>query len=213
MEIGREHKACDQGCTKRGFGHPPDIGILDTDVPLEASRADPKGPKGRCWVEDLGSLNGTRCHTTAEGRTNVCPSSTATPHGRRCGRPRVQARRGPYMTIAFKGGRQGGGDQWREPSPGRVRVGTGIQSFERLMGRWGCSTWGGFGQLTRTASCDRGSDRIPVRGANTVALDGRRRDGRASSRDVASRIAVQSVAKPPAAPDKRDRHPAGDLSR
>src|SRR3989454_3504978 len=60
MEIGREHKACDQGCTKRGFGRPPDIGILDTERFLSKHHARIlKDPKGRCWVEDLGSLNGT----------------------------------------------------------------------------------------------------------------------------------------------------------
>src|SRR5439155_964635 len=60
MEIGRDHKACDQGCTKRGVGHPPDIGILDTERYLSKHHARIlKDPKGRCWVEDLGSLNGT----------------------------------------------------------------------------------------------------------------------------------------------------------
>jgi len=60
MEIGRDHKSCDQGCTKKGFGHPPEIGILDAERYLSKHHARIlKDGKGRCWIEDLGSLNGT----------------------------------------------------------------------------------------------------------------------------------------------------------
>src|SRR2546430_7767174 len=55
MEIGRDHKSCDQSCTKRGFGHPPEIGILDAERYLSKHHARVlKDGKGRCWIEDLG---------------------------------------------------------------------------------------------------------------------------------------------------------------
>src|SRR5467141_3685948 len=60
MEIGRDHKSCYESCTKKGFGRPPEIGILDAERYLSKHHARiVKDPKGRCWIEDLGSLNGT----------------------------------------------------------------------------------------------------------------------------------------------------------
>jgi len=49
--------------------------------------------------------------------------------------------------------------------------------------------------VTRTASWRSRFGPHSGRGANTVALDGRRRDGGHRRGDVASRIAVQSVAQ------------------
>jgi len=122
--------------------------ILDTERYSRASRADPKGPE-RPFVGSRTSEASTARDVTRR-RKDVPTSAqvqTATPHGRRCGRLVTSPGRGPYMTIAFKGGRQGGGDQWREPSPGRVRVrGPGIQSFERSWEDGLPRTWGGFGQ-------------------------------------------------------------------
>src|ERR687888_515411 len=60
MEIGRDHKECDESCAKKGFGRPPEIGILDTERYLSKHHARiVRDEKGRCWLEDLGSLNGT----------------------------------------------------------------------------------------------------------------------------------------------------------
>src|SRR5438105_14185445 len=60
MEIGRDHKSCDQGCTKKGFGRPPEIGILDTERYLSKHHArNLSAPKSRCCIADVGRVNGT----------------------------------------------------------------------------------------------------------------------------------------------------------
>src|SRR5216117_1335045 len=111
MEIGRDHKACDQGCTKRGFGHPPDIGILDTERYLSKHHARIlKDPKGRCWVEDLGSLNGTAMSHDGGRTYQRLPKFKRQPLTDGDVVALVyKPGRGPYMTIAFKGGRRQGG--------------------------------------------------------------------------------------------------------
>jgi len=113
MEIGRDHKACDQSCTKRGFRRPPDIGILDTERYLSKHHTRiVKDPKGRCWIEDLGSLNGTAMSHDGGRTYRQIP-----------GFKRQELTdgdvvalvwkpgRGPYMTIAFKGGTRTGGQR------------------------------------------------------------------------------------------------------
>ncbi|OLD90393.1 hypothetical protein AUG86_03280 [Euryarchaeota archaeon 13_1_20CM_4_64_14] len=111
MEIGRDHKSCDQGCTKKGFGHPPEIGILDTERYLSKHHARIlKDGKGRCWIEDLGSLNGTAMSHDGGRTYRQIPGFK---------REKLtdgdvvalvyKPGRGPYMTIAFKGGRRRGG--------------------------------------------------------------------------------------------------------
>ncbi len=111
MEIGRDHKSCDQSCAKRGFERPPEIGILDSERYLSKHHARIlKDQKGRCWIEDLGSLNGTAMSHDGGRTYQTIP-----------GFKRQQLNdgdvvalvykpgRGPYMTIAFKGGRRRGG--------------------------------------------------------------------------------------------------------
>jgi serine/threonine protein kinase len=106
MEIGRDHKSCDQRCTKDGFGSPPEIGIVDTEQYLSKHHARiSKDGKGRCWIEDLGSKNGTAM--SHDGGRTYRPIR---------GRKRqlltdgdvvalvYKPGKGPYMTIAFKGG-------------------------------------------------------------------------------------------------------------
>jgi len=111
MEIGRDHKSCDQSCTKRGFGHPPEIGILDAERYLSKHHARIlKDGKGRCWIEDLGSLNGTAMSHDGGRTYRQIPGFK---------REKLtdgdvvalvyKPGRGPYMTIAFKGGRRRGG--------------------------------------------------------------------------------------------------------
>src|SRR2546421_392923 len=100
----------------------PSVPAQLSDVVIRAMAFDPerylskhharilKDPKGRCWVEDLGSLNGTAMSHDG-GRTY-----------QRLPKFKRQALtdgdvvalvykpgRGPYMTIAFKGGRRQGG--------------------------------------------------------------------------------------------------------
>src|SRR3989449_836008 len=111
MEIGRDHKSCDQSCTKKGFGRPPEIGILDGERYLSKHHARIlKDPKGRCWIEDLGSLNGTamshdggRTYRQIRGfkREELTDGDVVALV--------YKPGRGPYMTIAFKGGRRRGG--------------------------------------------------------------------------------------------------------
>src|SRR5213080_2328989 len=111
MEIGRDHKSCDQSCTKKGFGRPPEIGILDGERYLSKHHARIlKDPKGRCWIEDLGSLNGTamshdggRTYQQIPGfkRQELTDGDVVALV--------YKPGRGPYMTIAFKGGRRQGG--------------------------------------------------------------------------------------------------------
>jgi serine/threonine protein kinase len=111
MEIGRDHKTCDQSCTKKGFGHPPDIGILDSERYLSKHHARiRKDPKGRCWIEDLGSLNGTAMSHDGGRTYEPIPGFKRQPliDGDVVALV-YKPGRGPYMTIAFKGGRRAGG--------------------------------------------------------------------------------------------------------
>lgn len=111
MEIGRDHKACDNGCAKKGFGRPPDIGILDPERYLSKHHARVlKDAKGRCWIEDLGSLNGTamshdggRTYRKIPGfkRQELADGDVVALV--------YKPGKGPYMTIAFKGGQRTGG--------------------------------------------------------------------------------------------------------
>jgi serine/threonine protein kinase len=111
MEIGRDHKACDRGCTKKGFGRPPDIGILDTERYLSKHHARiVKDPKGRCWIEDLGSLNGTAM--SHDGGRTYRPIPGFKRQELTDGDVVAlvyKKGRGPYMTISFKGGKRSGG--------------------------------------------------------------------------------------------------------
>jgi len=111
MEIGRDHKSCDRSCTKKGFGHPPDIGILDSERYLSKHHARIlKDQKGRCWVEDLGSLNGTAM--SHDGGRTYRPIPEFKRQQLTDGDVVAlvyKPGRGPYMTIAFKGGRRRGG--------------------------------------------------------------------------------------------------------
>jgi len=108
MEIGRDHKACDRHCRQKGFGRPPEIAILDSERYLSKHHLRVvKDPKGRCWVEDLGSLNGSAMSHDGGRTYQVIPGFK---------RQRLtdgdvlalvyRPGRGPYMTIAFKVGRQ-----------------------------------------------------------------------------------------------------------
>jgi serine/threonine protein kinase len=106
MEIGRDHKTCDDGCSKKGFGRPPEIGILDAERYLSKHHARIlRDPKGRCWIEDLGSLNGTAMSHDGGRTYQQIPGFTK----QQLTDGDVVALvykpgRGPYMTIAFKGG-------------------------------------------------------------------------------------------------------------
>ena len=111
MQIGRDHKSCDKHCTKRGFGRPPDIGILDPERYLSKHHARvSKDRKGRCWIEDLGSLNGTAMSHDGGGSYRRIPEFKRQPLTDGDVVALVYKRgKGPYMTIAFKGGRRAGG--------------------------------------------------------------------------------------------------------
>jgi len=106
MEIGRQHPSCDKNCTASGFGNPPEIAIQDAEKYLSKHHARiSMDGKGRCWIEDLGSLNGTAM--SHDGGRTYRPI-----HGR--ARKKLtdgdvvalvyKQGKGPYMTIAFKGG-------------------------------------------------------------------------------------------------------------
>src|SRR5207244_1370977 len=106
----KDPQACDQGRTKKGYGHPPEIGILDTERYLSKHHARIlKDGKGRCWIEDLGSLNGTamshdggRTYRQIPGfKREKLTDGDVVALGYKPGR-------GPYMTIAFTGGRPRG---------------------------------------------------------------------------------------------------------
>src|SRR3990170_3700291 len=106
MEIGREHKACDGACSKNGFGRPPDIGILDGERYLSKHHARiSKDRKGRCWIEDLGSLNGT-ARSSDGGRTyqQIPPRKRQRLADGDVVALVYKPGKGPYMTIEFKGG-------------------------------------------------------------------------------------------------------------
>lgn len=111
MEIGRDHKSCDESCTKKGFGRPPDIGILDAERYLSKHHARIlKDRKGRCWIEDLGSLNGTAMSHDGGRTYQQLPGFSRQPLKDGDVVALVYRRgKGPYMTIAFKGGRRTGG--------------------------------------------------------------------------------------------------------
>jgi serine/threonine protein kinase len=111
MEIGRDHKSCDKGCTKKGFGRPPAIGILDSERYLSKHHARiRKDQKGRVWIEDLGSLNGTAM--SHDGGRTYKPIPEFKRQKLTDGDVVAlvyKPGKGPYMTIAFKGGRRHGG--------------------------------------------------------------------------------------------------------
>jgi serine/threonine protein kinase len=110
MEIGREHKTCDDGCAKKGFGRPPEIGILDAERYLSKHHARiVRDPKGRCWIEDLGSLNGTAMSHDGGRTYHQIPGFTKQELADGDLVALVyKPGRGPYMTIAFKGGQSRG---------------------------------------------------------------------------------------------------------
>jgi serine/threonine protein kinase len=111
MEIGRDHKSCDESCAKKGFGRPPEIGILDAERYLSKHHARIlKDPKGRCWIEDLGSLNGTAMSHDGGRTYQQIPGSKRyeLTDGDLIALV-YKPGRGPYMTIAFKGGQARGG--------------------------------------------------------------------------------------------------------
>ncbi|TLZ44510.1 MAG: FHA domain-containing protein [Methanobacteriota archaeon] len=111
MEIGRDHKTCDQSCAKKGFGHPPEIGILDTERYLSKHHARiVKDPKGRCWIEDLGSMNGTAMSHDGGRTYRQIPGFKKQELADGDVLALVyKAGKGPYMTITFKGGTRRGG--------------------------------------------------------------------------------------------------------
>src|SRR5207249_900861 len=142
MEIGRDHKSCDQSCTKKGFGRPPEIGILDGERYLSKHHARIlKDPKGRCWIEDLGSLNGTamshdggRTYRQIRGfkREELTDGDVVALV--------YKPGRGPYMTIAFKGGRRHGRTQSRRDREPDRRPGRGPNAPPALDERGGHPT-------------------------------------------------------------------------
>lgn len=111
MEIGRDHKSCDKRCTKKGFRRPPAVGILDSERYLSKHHARIlKDQKGRCWIEDLGSLNGTAM--SHDGGRSYRPIPEFKRQQLTDGDVVAlvyKPGKGPYMTIAFKGGRRRGG--------------------------------------------------------------------------------------------------------
>ena len=111
MEIGRDHKECDESCAKKGFGRPPEIGILDTERYLSKHHARiERDGKGRCWIEDLGSLNGTAMSHDGGRTYRQIPGfkKQELTDGDVVALV-YKPGRGPYMTIAFKGGTRTGG--------------------------------------------------------------------------------------------------------
>jgi serine/threonine protein kinase len=105
MEIGRDHKACDKSCSKNGSKRPPEIGIMDPERFLSKHHAKvSKDGSGRCWVEDLGSLNGTAMSSDGGRSYRQLPKFKR----QRLADGDVVALvykpgKGPYMTFAFKG--------------------------------------------------------------------------------------------------------------
>src|SRR5207245_9146309 len=100
-----------QTCTQTGCLRPHAIGILDAEryISKHHARGREDG-KGRCWIEDLGSLNGTamshdggRTYRQIPGfkREELTDGDVVALV--------YKPGRGPYMTIAFKGGRRRGG--------------------------------------------------------------------------------------------------------
>jgi serine/threonine protein kinase len=111
MEIGRDHKPCDGTCAKKGFDRPPEIAILDSERYLSKHHARiQKDSKGRCWIEDLGSLNGTAMSHDGGRTYQQIPGFKRQPltDGDVVALA-YKPGRGPYMTIAFKGGQTRGG--------------------------------------------------------------------------------------------------------
>lgn len=105
VEIGRSHATCDAGC-KNGFGRPPDIGIKDSEMYLSKHHARiSRDRKGRCWIEDLDSKNGTALSHDGGRTYRPIPGLVKEPLTDGDVVAIVyKSGRGPYMTIAFKGG-------------------------------------------------------------------------------------------------------------
>jgi len=104
MEIGREHKLCNKKCGNNGSGRPPDIGILDPERYLSKHHAKvTKDKKGRCWIQDMGSLNGTAM--SGDGGRSYRPIPRHKRQQLNDGDVVAlvyKSGKGPYMTIAFK---------------------------------------------------------------------------------------------------------------
>ena len=104
MQIGREHKSCDKRCSKNGYKHPPEIGIVDSELYLSKHHARlSKDGAGQCWIEDLGSLNGTAMSHDGGKSFRPIPEYKRQPLSDGDIVALVyKAGKGPYMTISFK---------------------------------------------------------------------------------------------------------------
>ncbi len=104
MQIGREHKSCDKRCSKNGYKHPPEIGIVDSELYLSKHHAKlSKDGTGQCWIEDLGSLNGTAMSHDGGKSFRPIPEYKRQPLSDGDIVALVyKAGKGPYMTISFK---------------------------------------------------------------------------------------------------------------
>jgi len=111
LEIGREHKSCNKRCTKNGFRRPPEIGIRDVEKYLSKHHARiSRDRQDRCWIEDLGSKNGTAMSHDGGRTYQAIPGYARQPLADGDVVALVyKPGKGPYMTIAFKSGSGRGG--------------------------------------------------------------------------------------------------------
>lgn len=103
--VGRDHPFCDESCTANGFNDAPDIPIMDGEKYISKHHARISiDKKGQCWIEDLGSLNGTAM--SHDGGRTYHPMSEHKKKKLKDGNIVAlvyKAGKGPYMTITFKG--------------------------------------------------------------------------------------------------------------
>src|SRR5207249_567569 len=105
IEIGRDHKSCDQGCTKKGFGRPPEIGILDAERYLSKHHARVERSRGH-----RDSFSPSSARVRLERREG--------PTGRRRQSPRHGDPDGVPVRTADPAAPDGGGWHGRPPSRG-----------------------------------------------------------------------------------------------
>ena len=103
-QIGRDHPYCDESCTTNGFGNAPDIAISDAEKYLSKHHAKISIDKtGQCWIEDLGSLNGTAM--SHDGGRSYQPIPAHARQQLTDGDVVAlvyKPGKGPYMTLAFR---------------------------------------------------------------------------------------------------------------
>jgi pSer/pThr/pTyr-binding forkhead associated (FHA) protein len=105
-DIGRAHISCQSNdCISKGFRQAPEIPIPDSHYYVSRHHARVQlDSKGKCWIEDLHSLNGTAISRPGKKQAQLERLVPGTPYQLRDGDMialAYQEQRGPYFVISY----------------------------------------------------------------------------------------------------------------